>query len=196
MENAMNPKVDFYFNKAKKWQEEIRLLRTIVLDCGLTEELKWGVPCYTLKKTNVVLIHSFKDYCALLFFKGALLKDPKGILIQQTEHVQAARQLRFTDLKQIQKMERTIKAYIYEAIEVEKAGLKVPLKKTKEYAIPEEFKKKLDKSATLKTAFKALTPGRQRAYLLYFSAAKQSKTREARVEKYIPQILKGKGLDD
>jgi uncharacterized protein YdeI (YjbR/CyaY-like superfamily) len=196
MENAMNPKVDFYFNKAKKWQEEIRLLRTIVLDCGLTEELKWGVPCYTLKKTNVVLIHSFKDYCALLFFKGALLKDPKGILIQQTEHVQAARQLRFTDLKQIQKMERTIKAYIYEAIEVEKAGLKVPLKKTKEYAIPEEFKKKLDKSATLKTAFKSLTPGRQRAYLLYFSAAKQSKTREARVEKYIPQILKGKGLDD
>jgi uncharacterized protein YdeI (YjbR/CyaY-like superfamily) len=196
MENSMNPKVDFYFNKAKKWQEEIRLLRTIVLDCGLNEELKWGVPCYTLKKTNVVLIHSFKDYCALLFFKGVLLKDPKGILIQQTEHVQAARQLRFTDLKQIQKMERTIKAYIYEAIEVEKAGLKVPLKKTKEYAIPEEFKKKLDKSATLKTAFKSLTPGRQRAYLLYFSAAKQSKTREARVEKYIPQILKGKGLDD
>ncbi len=192
----MNPKVDFYFIKAKKWQEELGKLRTIVLDCQLTEELKWGVPCYTFNKNNIVLIHVFKEYCALLFFKGTLLKDTKGILIRQTENVQAARQIRFTSARKIVKMERIIKAYIYEAIEVEKAGLKVELKKTTEFNMPEEFKKKLDKSAVLKTAFSALTPGRQRGYLLYFSSAKQAKTRESRIEKYIPQILKGKGIDD
>lgn len=201
----MNPRVDFFFLKAKKWQEELEKLRIIVLHCGLTEELKWGVPCYTIpsaetgaksKSSNVVLIHAFKDYCALLFFKGALLKDAKKLLIQQTEHVQAARQLRFTALREIEKLEPVIKAYIHEAVEVEKAGLKVPLKKTTEFAVPEEFQKKLDKSAALKKAFKALTPGRQRAYLLYFSQAKQAKTREARIEKYIPQIMNGLGLDD
>ena len=198
----MNPKVDFYFSKAKKWQEELEKLRMIVLDCGLTEELKWGVPCYSFftirdkKKTNIVLIHVFKEYCAVLFFKGVLLKDANGILVQQTENVQAARQIRFTNLKEIVKMERILKAYIHEAVEVEKAGLKVPLKKTKEFNIPEEFQKKLDKIPALKTAFHALSPGRQRGYLLYFSTAKQSKTRESRIEKYIPQILGGKGLDD
>lgn len=192
----MNPKVDFYFNKAQKWQEEIEKLRTIILGCGLEEELKWGVPSYTYNKSNIVLIHVFKDYCAILFFKGALLKDTKGILIQQTKNVQSARQLRFTNLPEITKLQATIKAYVQEAIEVEKAGLKVELKKTTEFEMPEEFKKKLAKSADLKKAFKALTPGRQRAYLLYFSSAKQVKTREARIEKYIPQILIGKGLDD
>jgi len=192
----MNPKVDFYFSKAKNWPEEIRKLRTIVLDCGLTEELKWGCPCYTFQKSNVVLIHVFKEYCALLFFKGALLKDTHGILIQQTQHVQAARQIRFTNLREITKWQPILKAHIYEAIEVEKAGLKVILKKTATFDIPEEFQKKLNKNPALKTAFKALTPGRQRAYLLYFSAPKQSKTRESRIEKSIPQILGGKGLND
>lgn len=192
----MNPKVDFYFSKANNWEKELALLRTIVLECGLTEELKWGCPCYTFEKTNVVLIHDFKEYCAFLFFKGALLHDANGILIQQTKNVQAARQVRFTNVKEIVKLKKTLKAYIYEAIEVEKAGLKVNLKKTTEYSIPEEFQNKLKKNATLKTAFKALTPGRQRGYLLYFSAPKQSKTRESRIEKYIPQILKGKGLND
>lgn len=192
----MNPKVDWYFNKAEKWQNEIRKLRTIILDCGLTEELKWGVPCYTFQKSNIVLIHVFKEYCAILFFKGALLNDPNGILIQQTENVQAARQVRFTNLGQIAEMEAILKAYIYEAIEVEKAGLKVDLKTTTEFTIPEEFKNKLDKIPALKTAFDALTPGRQRAYLLHFSAPKQSKTRESRVEKCMQQILNGKGLDD
>lgn len=192
----MNPKVDFYFIKAKKWQEELERLRMIALDCQLNEELKWGVPCYTFQKSNIVLIHAFKDYCAFLFFKGALLKDPKGILIQQTENVQAARQVRFSSVKEIMKMEKTLKAYIYEAIEVEKAGLKVNLKKTTEFKMPEEFKNKLDKSPALKTAFYALTPGRQRGYLLYFSSAKQAKTREARIEKYMKPILSGKGLDD
>jgi len=194
----MNIKVDFYFKKAKKWVEEIELLRMIILDCGLTEELKWGVPCYTFEKGNIVLIHVFKEYCAVLFFKGALLKDSKGVLIQQTENVQAARQIRFTNAKEIVKLEKTLKTYIREAIEIEKAGLKVPLKKTKEYAIPEAFQKKLSAKggSSLKKAFMALTPGRQRAYLLYFSAPKLSKTRESRVEKSIPQILKGKGLDD
>jgi uncharacterized protein YdeI (YjbR/CyaY-like superfamily) len=192
----MNPKVDFYFNKAKKWQKELEQLRTIALDCGLAEELKWGVPCYTYKKTNIVLIHAFKEYCAFLFFKGALLKDPKGILIRQTENVQAARQIRFTNLREIVKMETTLKAYIHEAIEVEKAGLKVELKKTKEFVMPEEFQHKLKEVPALKAAFKALTPGRQRAYLLYFSAPKQSKTRESRVEKSMQQILNGKGLND
>jgi uncharacterized protein YdeI (YjbR/CyaY-like superfamily) len=194
--NKTNPKVDFYFTKAKKWQEEIEQMRTIVLDCGLTEELKWGSPCYTHEDSNVVLIHTFKEYCAFLFFKGAILKDPKGILIQQTENVQAARQIRFTNVKDIVKMKAILKAYIKEAIAVEKAGLKVPLKKTSEYSIPEEFQHKLDKMPALKKAFQALTPGRQRAYLFYFSQPKQSKTREARVEKSIQQILQGKGLDD
>jgi uncharacterized protein YdeI (YjbR/CyaY-like superfamily) len=192
----MNPKVDFYFSKAEKWQEEIRKLRIIALECGLTEELKWGVPCYTFQESNIVLIHVFKEYCALLFFKGALLKDPSGILIQQTENVQAARQVRFTHAREIVKMKTILKAYIYEAIEVERAGLKVNFKKTAAFKTPEEFQKKLDKSPALKTAFKALTPGRQRAYLLYFSAPKQSKTRESRIEKFRQQILDGKGLND
>ena len=192
----MNPKVDFFFNKAGKWKEEFEKLRIIALDCGLTEELKWGCPCYTFQKKNVVLIHGFKEYCALLFFKGALLKDKKGIVIQQTENVQSARQVRFTNVREIKKSESVLKTYILEAIEVEKSGLKVDIKKTSDYAIPEEFGIKLDKMPALKAAFNALTPGRQRAYLFHFSQPKQSKTRESRVEKYIPQILKGKGLDD
>jgi uncharacterized protein YdeI (YjbR/CyaY-like superfamily) len=192
----MNPKVEFYFSKAKKWQEELEKLRMIVLDCGLTEELKWGVPCYTFQKSNIVLIHVFKEYCAFLFFKGALLSDANGILIQQTENVQSARQVRFTSVQEIVEMEAIMKAYIYEAIEVQKAGLKVDLKKTTEFTIAKEFQKKLDEIPALKTAFYALTPGRQRGYLLYFSAAKQSKTREGRVEKSMQQILNGKGLND
>ena len=192
----MNPKVDFYFSKAEKWQEELEKLRMIVLACGLTEELKWGCPCYTLQQSNIVLIHVFKEYCALLFFKGALLNDPNDMLIQQTENVQAARQVRFTNVLEIVEMERILKAYIYEAIEVEKSGLKVALKKTADFTVPEEFQSKLDHIPALRTAFEALTPGRQRGYLFYFSQPKQSKTREARVEKYIPQILSGKGLDD
>jgi uncharacterized protein YdeI (YjbR/CyaY-like superfamily) len=194
--NKMNPKVDFYFIKAKKWQKELKKLRMIVLDCQLTEELKWGVPCYTFQKSNIVLIHVFKEYCAILFFKGALLNDANGILIQQTENVQAARQIRFTNVREIAEMETILKAYIYEAIEVERAGLKVNFKKPAEFIIPEEFKKKLDKIPALKAAFDALTPGRQRAYNLYFSAPKQSKTRESRVEKCMQQILNGKGLND
>ena len=192
----MNPKVDFYFSKAKKWQKELEQLRMIILDCGLTEELKWGVPCYTLQKSNIVLIHVFKEYCALLFFKGALLNDPDGILIQQTENVQAARQIRFTNVREIVQMEPILKAYIYEAIEVEKAGLEVNYKKTSDFKIPEEFQNKLDEIPALKTAFDALTPGRQRGYIFYFSAPKQSKTRESRVEKCMQRILNGKGLND
>ncbi len=192
----MNPKVDFYFTKAKKWQEELEKLRMIILDCGLTEELKWGVPCYTFQESNIVLIHVFKEYCALLFFKGALLNDANGILIQQTKNVQAARQIRFTNVREIVEMEAILKANIYEAIEVEKAGLKVDLKKTTEFTIAEEFQNKLNEVPALKTAFDTLTPGRQRAYMLYFSAPKQSKTREARVEKCMQQILDGKGLND
>jgi len=192
----MNPKVDFFFRKAKKWQEEFEKLRMIILDCGLTEELKWGVPCYTFEKRNIVLIHGFKEYCALLFFKGALLNDANGILVQQTKNVQAARQIRFTGVREIVKLKPVLKAYIYEAIEVEKAGLKVPFKKTKEFSMPEEFQNKLNENPALKKAFNALTPGRQRAYLLYFSAPKQSKTRESRVEKSMRQILNGKGLND
>ena len=192
----MNPKVDWFFDKATQWQEEYEKLRIICLDCGLTEELKWGQPCYTLNNANIVLIHGFKEYCALLLFKGALLKDPSGILIQQTENVQSPRQIRFTSAKEIVKLEPILKDYIYEAIDVEKAGLKVELKKTKDFAVPEEFQTKLDGSAVLKAAFEALTPGRQRNYLFYFSKAKQSKTREERVEKAIPLILNGKGLDD
>ena len=192
----MNPKVDFFFKKAGKWQKEIEALRVIVLGCPLTEELKWGCPCYSFQGSNIVLAHTFKEYCALLFFKGALLKDTKGILIQQTKNVQAARQIRFTNVREIVEMNPIIKAYIYEAIEVEKAGLKVKLKKTPEFAMPAEFKSRLIESPALKTAFRALTPGRQRAYLLHFSAPKQSKTREARIAKCMRQILKGRGLND
>ncbi len=192
----MNTKVKIFLSKAKKWQDEFEKLRMIILDCGLTEDLKWGKPCYTLKKSNIVLIHGFKDYCALLFFKGALLNDAKHLLIQQTENVQAARQIRFTNIREIVKMETILKAYIREAIKVEKAGLKVELKKTSDFKIPDEFQKKLDKNRALKTSFNALTPGRQRAYLFYFSQPKQPKSREGRVEKYMQQILKGKGLND
>lgn len=194
--NTINPAVDFYFDDAGKWQKEIELLRTIVLDCGLTEELKWGCPCYTLGKSNVIVIHVFKEYCALLFFKGALLQNTHGILIQQTKNVQAARQIRFTSVKEISKLKTILKAHIYEAIEVEKAGLKVTLKKTSEYPVSEEFKKQLDKRASLKKAFTALTPGRQRGYLFYFSQPKQAATRTSRVEKCIPKILNGEGLND
>lgn len=190
----MNPKVDFFFEKEDKWQKEVQKLRSIPLDCGLTEELKWGNPCYTFGDKNIVLIHTFKEYCALLFFKGALMNDPDGILIQQTENVQAARQIRFTSVKDIDK--KTLKAYVYEAIEIEKAGLKVTLKKSSEFPIPEEFQTKLNKNAKLKKAFEALTPGRQRAYLLHFAAAKQTQTRESRIEKATPGILAGKGLND
>jgi len=193
--NIMNPKVDFYFDKGK-WQEEITLLRKIVLECGLTEELKWGCPCYVFEGRNIVLIHVFKEYCALLLFKGALLQDPEGILIQQTANVQSARQIRFTNTKEVKGRAAIIQSCIYEAIEVERAGLKIPLKKTKDYPVPEEFQKQLNKRPALKKAFEALSPGRQRGYLFYFSQAKQSKTREDRVEKYIPKILEGKGMED
>jgi uncharacterized protein YdeI (YjbR/CyaY-like superfamily) len=192
----MDPNVDFFFNKASKWQKEYEQLRRIILDCGLTEDLKWGQPCYTFEGRNIVLIHGFKEYCALLFFKGALFQDAKGILIQQTENVQSARQVRFTNVQEIVKLAPTLKAYVYEAIEVEKAGLKVTLKKTAEYKVPEEFQNKLNKKPALKKAFEALTPGRQRAYLFYFSQPKQSKTRESRIEKCIPKIHNGKGLND
>ena len=192
----MNPKVDNYISKLKKWQEEMDKLRSIALDCQLAEELKWGAPCYTYQNSNVILIHGFKEYCALLFFKGALLSDANKILIQQTENVQSARQIRFTDIQQINKSEKVIKAYIYEAIEVEKAGLKVVFKKKKEPSFPEEFKKILNKNAALKKAFFALTPGRQKGYVLHFSEAKQSKTRLSRIEKCMNLILQGKGLND
>ncbi len=194
--NKMNPKVDLFLRKAKKWRKEFEKLRAIVLDCPLTEELKWGAPCYTFQKKNIVLIHGFKEYGALLFFKGALLNDADGILIQQTKNVQAARQIRFTHVREIVEMEPILKAYIDQAIEVEKAGLKVSFKKTSDFIIPEEFQSRLDKIPALKAAFDALTPGRQRAYLYYFSQPKQSKTRESRVEKHMQQILKGKGLSD
>src|SRR5438874_7166582 len=188
--NSRNPKVDFFFNKTGRWRAEFGKLRTIIVECGLTEELKWGKPCYTFQKSNVVLIHGFKEYCALLFIKGALLKDAKGILIQQTENVQAARQVRFTNVRQIVKIEHILKSYIREAIEVEKAGLEVNYKKTSEFKIPDEFQNKLNAIPALRTAFDALTPGRQRGYILYFSGAKQSQTRESRIEKCMPQILK------
>ena len=194
--SRMNPTVDKYLSKTKKWQKEFQKLRMIVLDCQLTEELKWGKPCYTFQKSNIVIIQGFKEYCALLFCKGALLKDANGILIQQTENVQAARQIRFTNVREIVEMEPILKAYIHEAFEVEKAGLEVNYKKTSDFIIPEEFKNKLDEIPALKTAFAALTPGRQRGYILYFSAPKQSKTRESRVKKCMQQILNGKGLDD
>jgi len=191
-----NPKVDAVLNKEKKWQEEMKALRTIVLDCGLSEELKWGQPCYTFQEANIVLIHGFKEYCALLFFKGVLLKDVKKLLLQQTENVQAARQIRFSSIRDIAKVKATLKAYIKEAIAVEKAGLKVERKKTSEFNVPEEFKKAVDKNKKLKAAFDALTPGRQRAYLLYFAAAKHAATRESRITKCTPDILSGKGLND
>lgn len=192
----MNPKVDFYFDEAKKWQKEQEELREIALECQLIEELKWGTPCYTFQNNNIVLIHAFKEYCAFLFFKGALLSDTDGILIQQSKNVQAARQIRFTNLQEIKDQKTILKTYIYQAIEIEKSGLKVKLKKTKEFEVAEEFQKKLDQDSKLDAAFKALTPGRQRAYLLHFSSPKQSKTRESRVEKAIDQILDGKGLND
>ena len=192
----MNPTVDKFLAKTKKWPEEFKKLRSIILDCDLTEELKWGVPCYTFENRNVVLIHGFKEYCAILFVKGVLLKDAKSILIQQTENVQAARQIRFTNVREIIKLEPVLKAYIHEAIEVEKAGLKVNYRKTSDFRVPKEFQNKLNELPALKTAFKALTPGRQRAYIFYFSGAKLSKTRQSRVEQCMPQILNGKGLND
>ena len=192
----MNPKVEFFFNKPGKWQDEYYKLRMITLGCGLKEELKWGCPCYTFEKKNIVLIHGFKEYCAFLFFKGVLLKDPHGILIQQTKNVQVARQIRFTNIREIGKMEKILKAYIQGAIEVEKAGLKANLKKTSDFSIPEEFQNKLDELPGLERAFAALTPGRQRAYVFYFSQPKQSITRQSRVENCIRQILEGKGLND
>ena len=192
----MNPKVDEFLSKAKKWREEFGKLRMIILDCQLTEELKWGFPCYTFQNRNLVLIHGFKEYCALLFFKGALIKDTHGMLIRQTENVQASRQVRFLNMKEVIELEPILKAYIQEAIEVEKAGLTVEFKKTSEYPIPEEFQTILDEKPALKTAFEALTPGRQRAYLHYFSQPRQSKTREARIAKCMQLILNGKGLND
>lgn len=194
--NKLNPAVDAYINRSKKWRDEMAKLRRIVIDSELTEELKWGVPCYALGKVNVVLIHEFKEYCALLFVKGVLLKDSKGILVQQTENTQSARQVRFTNLQEIEKLEPILKKYINEAIQVEKAGLKVDFKKTAEFKMPDEFKQKLDKDPALKAAFNSLTPGRQREYLLYFASAKQAVTRQARVAKHMPRILKGKGLND
>ncbi|MBK9509266.1 MAG: YdeI/OmpD-associated family protein [Cytophagaceae bacterium] len=192
----MNPKVNFYFEKAGKWKAELEKLRNLVLETGLTEDLKWGCPCYTLGKANVVLIHDFKEYCALLFFKGALLQNEDGRLIQQTENVQSARQMRFVNFQEVTEREAIIKTKIFEAIEVEKAGLKVELKKTKDFEVPQEFQAVLDENSEIKTAFEALTPGRQRAYLFHFGQAKQSKTREDRIEKFIPKILEGKGLED
>jgi uncharacterized protein YdeI (YjbR/CyaY-like superfamily) len=194
--NSTNPKVDFYFSKAAKWQEELEHLRTFLLACGLSEELKWGVPGYTFQQGNIALLHAFKDYCAVLFVKGALLRDAQGMLIQQTENTQAARQLRFTSLREIVALEPLVKAYIGEAIEVEKAGLQVEFKKSADFIIPEELQQKMDELPGLKTAFKALTPGRQRTYLLHFSAPKQVKTRAARVEKWLLHILQGKGLQE
>jgi uncharacterized protein YdeI (YjbR/CyaY-like superfamily) len=192
----MNPKVDEFLNKAKKWQKEMRKLRMIILDCGLIEELKWRQPCYTFQESNIVIIGGFKEYCALMFFKGVLLKDPNNILIRQTENVQASRQIRFINVQEIIEMESILKSYIYEAIEIEKSGLEIDFKETREFVIPEELQRKLNENASLKRAFEALTPGRQRAYILYFSSPKQSKTRESRIKKYVEQILNGKGLND
>ncbi len=194
--NGMNPKVDFFFRKAEQWQAEYEALRRIILDCQLTEELKWGCPCYTIEGSNIVLIHGFKEYCALLFMKGALFQDPNGILIQQTKNVQSALQIRFTSAQQILEMEPVLKAYIQEAIAVEEAGLEVEFKETEEFAVPEELINKLEEVPGFQDAFEALTPGRQRGYILYFSAPKQSKTRYARIDKYIPKIIEGKGLND
>lgn len=194
--NKPNPKADFYFTEAKKWPEELKKLRQILLGCDLTEEVKWGKPCYTFQDGNIVVLVGFKEYLSLIFAKGALLKDPKGILVKAGENTQAARQARFTGLGEIEKKEAVIKAYLQEAIAVEKAGLEVTYKKITEHKVPEEFQKKLDSTPALKTAFEALTPGRRRAYLMHFAAPKQSATREARIEKYTPQILAGKGFND
>ena len=194
--NELNPKVDSFIGKAKQWQEEFKQLRAIALDCGLIEEFKWGKPCYTIEDKNVFLIHGFKEYCALLFMKGALIKDPMGILVSQTENTQAARQIRFTNVDEIVEMAHVVKAYMLEAVKVEKAGLEVPYKETSEFDVPEEFQAILDDDPALKAAFEALTPGRQRGYLLYFAGAKQSKTRTSRVEKCIPKIMEGMGLHD
>lgn len=192
----MNPAVDDYISKAIKWQPELTALREIALTCQLDETLKWGVPCYTLQGRNVVLMHTFKEYCALLFHKGALLSDPAGILIQQTEQTQATRQIRFTNVAEVVERVNVLQDYIREAIELEKAGAQVTFKKTADYAVPDEFQRQLDEDTELKRAFDALTPGRQRAYLLHFAAPKQAKTRVSRIEKCIPQILAGKGLTD
>ncbi|AZA89496.1 Uncharacterized protein conserved in bacteria [Chryseobacterium nakagawai] len=192
----MNPKVNFFFENATQWKEEFEALRTIALSTELVEDLKWGCPCYTYEGKNIFLIHGFKEYCALLFFKGALMKDPDQILIQQSENVQAARQIRFTEVQQIHDLKKELRAYMFEAVEIEESGVKVEMKKTKDFEMVEEFQNRLDQNAVLKDAFEALTPGRQRAYLLHFSSAKQSKTREARIEKCIPQILEGKGIND
>ncbi len=194
--NRMNPKVDAFLSKAKKWQKEMKTLRTVFLDCQLTEELKWGKPCYSFRNSNVVVIMGCKEHCALIFCKGALLKDPKGLLIKPGENTQAARQMRFRSVREIVETEPALKAVLLDAVEVEKAGLQVKFKKITEHKVPQELKNKLDENPALKTAFAALTPGRQRGYYIYFSAAKQSKTREARIQKCMPQILKGKGLDD
>ena len=191
-----SPKVDSFLTRAEQWHDAFVALRAIILDCDLTEDLKWGQPCYSLDGKNVVLMHGFKDYCALLFMKGALMKDPAGVLIQQTENVQAARQIRFTDVGQIAGMGNMLKAYVHDAIEIEKSGVKPPMKKTAEFAVPEEFQVRLENDDALKTAFEGLTPGRQRGYLLHFSSAKQAKTREARIGACVPKILEGKGLDD
>ncbi len=194
--NNTNPKADFFFNKTGKWQSDFEKLRTIALSTELQEDVKWGCPCYTYEGKNIFLIHGFKNYCALLFFKGALLKDPTNILVQQTENVQSARQIRFTDVQQIIDLENVIRDYIFQAVELEESGSKVEMKPTKTFEMPEEFRRKLYTDFELKSAFEALTPGRQRAYLLYFASAKQSKTRESRIEKYIPEILAGKGMND
>ena len=191
-----NPKVDAYLAKAKKWRKEFEKLRTVLLGCDLTEELKWGKPCYMFEKSNVAILQGFKDTCALMFFKGALLKDTKGILERPGENSQAARRIPFTSVEQIARLESVLRAYIKEAIKAEKAGLEVKLKNITEHEVPEEFQNKLKQNAALKSAFRALTPGRQRAYLMYFSSAKQSKTRESRMEKCMPKILQGKGLND
>ena len=193
---TMNPKVDVYLSKAKKWREEMERLRSIILDCGLTEELKWGKPCYAFEEKNIVIIQAFKAYCALLFFKGCLLNDTDGILVKTGENTRVGRQIRFNSVQEIVKMKTILKAYIHQAVEVEKAGLKVDVKENTELALPEEAQKKLDANPALKAAFAGLTPGRQRAYSFYFSAPKQAKTRESRIEKCTPQILKGKGLND
>lgn len=192
----MNPNVDFYFEKEEQWQRELGGLRSIILDCGLAEELKWGVPCYTWNGANVLLIHAFREYCAILFHKGALLQDVEGVLVQQTKNVQAGRQIRFRSLQDVVDMEPVIRSYIHEAVEVERAGLKVEFRKTDEFDVPEEFQKRLDRDADLRAAFEGLTPGRQRGYLLHFGGAKKSETRESRIEKSVPRILEGKGLQD
>lgn len=192
----MNPKVDFYFSDARQWQKELAQLRVLLLDCGLTEELKWGKPCYSYEGSNIVVIQGFKAYCAILFFKGVLLNDPEGILVKTGENTRVGRQIRFNNVKEITGRKAILKAYVYEAIEVEKAGLKVDKAAQQAPAVAKEFQQRLAKNRTLKAAFEALTPGRQRAYHIYFAAPKQPETRQSRMEKWIPQILRGKGMND